>query len=54
MSIKDKYKKKEKAEHQNLSLKPFLRAKADRLSEKLFGRKNFSGYVSYLINREEE
>ena len=52
--MKDKYKKKEKAEHQNIALTPTLKKKAERLSVKILGRKNFSGYVAYLINREEE
>lgn len=55
MNIKDKYKKStEKKEHQNLTLLPSLRAKAERLSIKVLGSKNFSGYIAYLINREEE
>jgi hypothetical protein len=36
-----------------ISLTPEQQDKARLLSEKLFGKKNISGYIGYLIEREK-
>jgi len=51
-SEKEKYLALEKTEHENLSMLPIVKKKAIELSRKILGTKNFSGIITYLINKE--
>ena len=51
-SEKEKYLALEKTAHENVSMLPSVKKKAIQLSKRILGRSNFSGLITYLINKE--
>lgn len=51
-SQKQKYLDLEKCENKPVSIFPSVWKKAIQLSRSILGKKNFSGIITYLINKE--
>ena len=51
-SEREKYLALEKTQHENISMLPSVKRKANELSRKILGTKNFSGIITYLISKE--